>query len=286
MRTILGCCALAFLLFCVGCTETIREVVAPSDLSPPLGLQSITGDSMVTLFWWCSNYEDDLDGYIIYYQQGEYEDDPQEDIPTGFVLVDSLEVTPPSAGQLWVDIGGLSNGQTYSFLVVAAMDDWGSISNTSNIIEDTPRAETVGDDTIYDYDDQPDLAAFEFADFSVASCETLDLNWNTPSGLGDLMYEVFSPGAGFPLRPWINGINGGEVQDIGYMADWDDADVAPSLGYAETGHSLEVLMGHVYAVKTGDDHYAKIHVTGIDGDLDWIRFKSAYQPDTGNPEYK
>lgn len=285
MKTIFVIGGILLLLSFLGCTkEEITQIVAPEELSPPLGLFSITGDGKVTLFWWCSNYEDDLDGYIIYYREGEYGGGPQDTVPSGFVMIDSVEVSPPCADQIWVDIDGLENGKTYSFLVVAAMDDWTTISHTSNIVEDTPRDESTGESTIYAYQSDPTKAGFELSDFSVIDCTGLDSNYDTPSGDGDIMCERFNPGAGF--RAWIDGINGGEVQDIGYMSDWDYADEAPASGYAETGHSIEVLMGHVYAIRTGDNHYAKVHITGIDANYNWIRFKAAYQPDPGNHEYK
>lgn len=283
MKTIFAVFGMLFLLLIAGCSET-EEIVAPSELPPPLGLNSITGDKKVTLFWWCSNYEDDLNGYRIYYSQGEYGGNPVETIPGQFQQVDSIEVDAPCAGQRLVDIEGLQNGVTYSFLVVASMDDWNKTSHTSNIIEDTPRDESRGEERIYAYQSDQTDAGFELSDFSVIDCSGLDANYDTPSGDGDIMCEQFDPGAG--MRAWIDGINGGEVQDIGYMSDWDNADKAPTNGYSVSGHSIEALMGHVYAVRTGDNHYAKIQITGIDDYHNWIRIKAAYQPDPGNPQYK
>jgi len=284
MKAIFAVSGLLILLLVAGCSEK-KEIIAPSQLPPPLGLNSITGDEKVTLFWWCSNYEDDLNGYRIYYVQGEHEGNPVETIPGQFVQIDSIEVDAPCAGQRWVDIEGLQNGVTYSFLVVASMDDWSKTSHTSNIIEDTPRDETTGEETIYAYQSDQTSAGFELSDFSVIDCSDLDANYDIPSGNGDIMCERFNPGAG--VRAWIDGINGGEVQDIGYKSDWDLADKAPMNGYAESGHSIEALMGHVYAVRTGDNHYAKIQITGIDGEsYNWIRLKAAYQPDPGNRQYK
>lgn len=72
MKAIFAVSGLLILLLVAGCSEK-KEIIAPSQLPPPLGLNSITGDEKVTLFWWCSNYEDDLNGYRIYYVQGEHE---------------------------------------------------------------------------------------------------------------------------------------------------------------------------------------------------------------------
>jgi len=286
MKKSLALSSVLLAVLILGCTEE-QITSPPEELSPPLGLVSVTGHEKVTLFWWCSNYEDNLNGYIIYYKEGATTNqDPQETIPTGFEVIVRDTVAAPSAGQRWVDVvEGLENGVTYSFLVVAAMEDWGTISHTSNIVEDTPREETATETTIYAYQSNPTQAGFELSDFTVVSCAGLDANYDTPSGTGDIMCERFDILAG--TRAWIDGINGGEIQDLGYMSDWNDADRAPASGYASTGHSLEAIATHVYAIKTGDNHYGKIHITGVDGlNHSWIRFKAAYQPDPNNREYR
>jgi hypothetical protein len=280
--------ALSFVVLAVlvlGCTEE-QIIGPPEELSPPLGLVTVTGHEEVILYWWCSNYEDNLSGYIIYSKEGATADqDPQETIPTGFEVVGRDTVGAPSAGQRSVYIEGLQNGVTYSFLVVAAMEDWGTISHTSNIVEDTPREETATEITIYAYQSDPTQSGFELSDFTVVSCVGLDANYDTPTGTGDIMCERFDILAG--TRAWIDGINGGAIQDLGYMSDWNEADIAPALGYASTGHSLEAIATHVYAIKTGDNHFAKIQITGMDGlNYSWIRFKAAYQPDPNNREYR
>jgi hypothetical protein len=274
------------LVVAFGCDEdsVLPDVVDPDDLSPPLGLLSITGDGKVTLFWWCSNYGDDLDGYVIYMIEGALGGDPGQEVPAGFTALDSIQVAGPCSQQISVDVDGLTNGTTYSFLVVAAKDDWDDISHTSNIIEDTPRPETAGVARLYAKQVDATEAGFEMDDFSVVDCTNLDdQTYDNPAG-GDAMCERFDIGVG--TRMWLDGINGAEIQDIGYMADWDDADRAPAAGYAATGHSVEAIMGHVYAVKTSDVNYAKIQVTDLDTNDGWIEIKTAYQPQVGNTEYK
>jgi hypothetical protein len=284
MRTLTTLLALSVTIGLIGCGDDVTEILSPEELSPPLGLRSITGDASVTLFWWCSNYGDDLVGYKVYMAEGSLAGNPQENVPSAFAVVDSLVVDPPCHSTRSIEIDGLVNGTTYSFLVVAVEDDdWNEISHTSNIVEDTPRAETAVDVTLYAYQSDPTQAGLELLDFSVVDCSDI-LDYNTVSGFGDIMIERFNPGAG--MRAWIDGINDGWIQDLGYMADWDGADEAPGQGYAAAGHSIEALLGHVYAIWTGTDHFGKIQVLDIDEDFNWVRVKAAYQPAQGEPEYK
>ena len=82
-------------------------------------------------------------------------------------------------------------------------------------------------------------------------------------------------------------MNDGGLQDLGYMTDLNEADMAPSDGYSEEGKSIAVLLGHVYAVKTGDNHYGKLIITNIGGAPDYaITFNAAFQMQAGNRNYK
>ncbi len=275
-----------FLALCAtGCSdETINRIVSPEDLSPPLGLQSITGDGQVTLMWWCSNYSDDLVGYKVFAAEGAYQGDPRDTLPAGFSVVDSIAVTPPCNERLQMEITGLANGTTYSFLVVAARNEWKEISNTSNIVEDSPRPESAQEAVLYARQVNPSQAGYELSTFSGADATSLDQNYDTASGIGDIMCERFNPGAG--MRAWIDGINGARIQGVGYLQDWQNLDEAPAAGYSNPGHSVEALLGHVYVVWTADDHYAMIQVMEIDESFEWIRIKAAYQTQVGNRELK
>jgi len=272
-----------------GCEDKITEVISPEKLSPPLGLKSVTGDQSVFLFWYTSNYENDLDGYIIYQYDGQYPDKgAPEDIPAFFNPVDSLNVNPPSDDIQSITIGNLNNGDTYSFLVVAAKDDWSKVSQPSNIIYDTPREESATYDRIYGYAQNKEESGYELSNFSVTDLTGLNTTtYITPSGIGDIICEKFAPRPGAD-RVWLAGCNNGQIQDLGYMSDWDDADIAPSTGYFPSGYSVQAIQGHVYAVKTGDSpaHYGKIHVLDVSIPSAWVSFKACFQTDPGNREYK
>jgi hypothetical protein len=271
------------MLTIAGCGDDVTNILEPDDLAPPLGLSSITGDEQVRLWWWCSNYDSNLLGYKIYMAETSAPGNPVQEIPAGFAAVDSLEVSAPSNTQRSIAITGLTNGTTYSFLVVAVKDEWNDISHTSNIVADTPRPETAAVARLHAKQVDEALAGFELSDFTIVDCTDLEGEYNTSTG-GDIMAERFDPGAG--NRLWLDGINGAQLQDIGYMGDWLDADVAPPDGYADTGHSVEALLGHVYAIRTADNHFAKIQVMGVNVADGYVEIKAAYQSQDGNTNYK
>jgi hypothetical protein len=272
------------LLIAQACEET-TETVAPEDLNPPLGLYSVTGDSSVALGWYTSNFEDDLDGYFIYVYEGIYADDEsQEEIPAGFFKADSLDVIAPSSGEIVVTLTGLDNGENYSFLVVAAKDDWKDVSYTSNIIIDTPRPEVTNLTLKNQNLDQTDCAL----KFSSSAPYVEVVDYNDPGA--KVMFESFNAGLGD--RSGLVGVQGrAEVQDLGFMSDWDTADVAPTEGYPGADFSVTARAGHVYAIRTTGTpaYYAKIYIAGIAGDpsddTDVATVWAAYQTDPNNPEY-
>ncbi len=277
-------------LWITGCSEQTTETVSPETLSPPLGLKSITGDGEITLLWYTSNYEDDLSGYFVYKYDGAYSSsNAPEEIPSSFTKIDSLSKSSPSNNIQSRTITGLQNGTTYSFLVVAAKDDWSKQSQPSNIINDTPREETEAgsSDTIWASSVHKNKSGYELSDFSVSDMNDINTsNYSTTDGEGDFICEKINFQGGIAYRLWLAGTNNGGVMDLGYMSEWNEADLAPSSGYAATGYSLTAIPGHVYAVKTGDSHYGKIQVINIDVDAGWVSFKACYQTKVNERQYK
>ncbi len=278
-------------LLLLGCEDKITEVISPEKLSPPLGLKSVTGDGKVTLIWYTSNFESDLDGYLIHQSEGAYFDlDPRKDIPAAFTSTDpeTLKTFGMSNIQRSKTISGLTNGQTYSFLVVAAKDDWTEISYTSNIVRDTPRPEKSEYVTVYARFAKAefiDSCGYELFDFTRVSMSGINQDYDTPPNyIGDIICEKFDPGAGD--RVWLAGANGALMMDLGFMSDWDDADTAMAAGYVDPGYSLTAVPGHVYSVKTGDNHYAKIHVEETNITDGWVTFKACYQTKPGSRQFK
>jgi hypothetical protein len=290
---------LVILLVIFGCGDEnkIFNTIEKEDLAPPLGLRSVTQNEQVTLFWYTSNYEDDFGGYFIFQAEGDYTASSSDSSinESIFSKVDSLEFSDPSDAVVSVVITGLTNGTTYSFTVVSFdKDDKEKISFPSNVVKDTPRpdistvsitsastGDVAGDDT---------HAGFDFHNFDVVAVpDALGPTYTTEDGIVDMVNEAFDPSAGNTnIRPWIAGMNGAGLQDLGYMDDLDDSDMAPVTGYSANGKSISVLLGHVYAIRTGDDHYGKLVITQIDSVENnyAITFNAALQLNSGDRNYK
>ena len=290
--------SVAILLACSE-TDTIFETLDKTKMSPPLGLTSVTQNGQVTLFWYTSNYEKNFGGYYIFQANGNLSTQSSDSsLSAAFVKVDSLvfNASNASTGSLIFSdkvqstvIRGLTNGQTYSFAVVAYnRKDKKEISYPSNIVTETPRpdiatvvlksastGQVTGDDS---------KAGFDFDTFSVVS---VPANGYTNDNGADIVNEAFDPGKAGDIRAWLAGMNGAGLQDSGYMDHLDGADIAPDKGYSEQGKSIAVLLGHVYAVKTGNNKYGKLLITKIGGAPDYeITFNAAFQTQAGNRNYK
>lgn len=289
----------AFVLLHIACkdAETIFKTLEKSKLAPPLGLQSITQNQQITLFWYSSNYEKDFGGYFVFQADGDLTAASNDSaLGSAFVKVDSVVFNEKDADtkNYSDDVvplvrQGLTNGKTYSFAVVTYnKKDKKKISYPSNIIKDTPRPEistitlksastnqVAGDDT---------QAGFDFDTFAVV--EVPAKGYVNANG-ADIINEAFDPSSGSSIRPWLAGMNGGGLQDLGYMENLDKSDVAPEQGYSLEGKSIAVLLGHVFAVKTGENKFGKIIVTAIGDAPDYsITFNAAIQTQAGNRNYK
>jgi len=258
----------------LGCNDNGPTIANPNDLAPPLGLESVTQDESVRLTWQASNYDEDRQGFQVYLASGTQSGTPQ-DIPSAFGSAPVEQIaTTAAAGSFSVVVDSLANGVTYSFLVVAYKDDGGTLSRPSNIVVDTPRRESAGTITLINGTGNPrylDVAA----DPPVAS---------TSSTGADILAQSFNAGAGD--RAGMVGQNGARVQDLGYVSSWDEIDEAP-LGagsYPDASYSVEVLPGHVYAVFTGDNHYAKVWIASLNTSDFGYALRVAYQPQAGNNE--
>lgn len=265
-----------------GCDET-TSILSPEDLNPPLGLTSVTGDGEVALAWFTSNFEGGLDGYKVYAYVGEITNlSSRSSIPSGFSAADSMSVSGSSSGTQSIEIDGLVNGQTYSFLVVAAKDDWTDISHTSNIVVDTPRPEVINVQLKDENLGQGDCC-LKFS----SSAPYVEIVGKTDPGAA-IMFESFDAGLG--KRSGLVGVQGrAQIQDLGYMLNWDMADEAPTTGYPLSDFSVTAIPLHVYAVRAVGYHYAKIFVAGITGvpedNSDVATVWVAYQTDPNNPDY-
>lgn len=290
-KILLAASALCFFLACNE-ADTIFKTVEQEKLAPPLGLRSVTQDRQVTLFWYTSNYEKDFGGYFVFMATGNYTHlSSDSSINTSvFTKVDSVSFSGPSDEVISRQIKGLTNGTTYSFVVVSYnKKDKSKISYPSNIVADTPRPEVqtviLKSASTNDVKGDDSQAGFDFGTLQVVAVPATGYT----GGEADIINEAFDPSASKQnIRPWIAGMNGAGVQDLGYMDSLDETDIAPEQGYSEPGKSIAVLLGHVYAIKTGDNHYGKILITRI-GDASnnyEIEFNAAVQLKTGDRNYK
>ena len=266
--------SLLILPLSAGCGEDGITLANPEDLAPPLGLTSVTGDESVTLMWQASNYDEGRQGFQVYQTTGTQTGTP-EDIPVAFGSAPVMETeTATSAGTFTATVDNLTNGVTYSFLVVAYKDDGDKISRPSNIVVDTPRQESAGTITLINGSGNA-----RYLDVSLDPAQPY-----TSSIGADVLAQSFNAGAGD--RHGMVGVNGARIQDLGYVPDWDEIDAAPGgVGsYPNASYSVEVLPGHVYAVFTGDNHYAKFWVISLNGGNFGFTLRVAYQPQSGNTE--
>jgi hypothetical protein len=255
-----------------GCEDTINTL-DPEDLAPPLGLTSVTGDESVTLHWQASNYGEDREGFQIYQLTGTASGTPEE-VPDNFDDTPIEVDDDRDAGAFSHTVTGLNNGTTYSFLVVAFKDEGDEISRPSNIITDTPRQGSASTQILI----QPNNSAFLdiHADPAVATLNS--------SSAADVQAQSFNAGLGD--RHGLVGVNGARIQDLGFVATWDEVDEAPLGGasYPNADFSVQALTGHVYAVFTPDNRYGKIWVRSLNSGNFGMQVSVAFQPQAGNNE--
>jgi hypothetical protein len=293
--TYLILCLFIFILACNG-ADTIFNTVEKTKLAPPLGLHSITQNGQVTLMWYTSNYEDDFGGYFVFQGNGDLTSQSSDSaLGIAFVKVDSVifnlknddNIQESDAVVSYIRTG-LTNSTTYSFAVVTFnRKDKKKISYPSNIIKDTPRPDiqsivlksastnqVSGDDA---------HAGFDFDTFTI---KDVPASGYTNTNSADIINEAFDPSSRGDIRPWLAGMNGAGLQDLGYMNNLDGSDIAPIDGYSEQGKSIAVMLGHVYAVSTGAGKYGKMIITNIDTINYSIQFNAALQQQVGNSNYK
>lgn len=265
-----------------GCTEDgVRTVtVEPDDFTPPptpRGVYSVTGDGYVFVAWYGEYNPDlsnipDLDGFLIY-RAREWDNE--------YILIAEVGREEYS----YTDYK-LQNGSTY-YYAVSAIDFTGNESELSYELKDTPRPAGKAV-MLVDYFLQPEFSGFDFSRY-----EAGHQPYNLPG------VDIYF-GVDVDVRvPYIYSDNGTEMQDLGWTESMDDIDVSPKQGF--TSLFVEAIVGHTYAFRTPDAHYAKIRITDMriewggfeDPDTkeiyqdvvdSWITFDWAYQLQPDNPE--
>jgi hypothetical protein len=281
MRTVLVLFVALSAILIWGCEETVTKTVERSELNPPLGLRSITGDSQVTLRWYASNYEEDFGGYVIYQATDDYQQIAPEELPAAFEAVDTLEVFGSSSPTIHTVLG-LANGTTYSFALRAVDENLTKQSYPSNIVSDTPRP--YGTATIYQQESSQH-SGFDFSEeVTVPYTDTqCDIFLDVYTIATNLHFSLTSPDQANPtLRTTV-------IQDLGYTESFDTIDISPMQGW-DPDYSVDVLNmeDHTFALKTEDNHFVKLRVldTGGTDPNQWVLFEYGYQTVPGDPNFK
>ncbi len=228
----------------------------------PTGVNSVTGDESVLIYWYAVG-ENDIDHYSIYRSNSG----PNEN----FVRIATVsELTTEYTDN------NVTNGHTYYYRL-RAVDDAGQASEFSNYAMDTPRPDGR-DVVIYDYHDGAnynrtgfDLYAHERVAYDSDDCDIfLDYDTNL---------RVFFINVRF---------NDYYIQDYGYATNFDEIGYAPEAGWSAL-NEVEAIEGHVYLLKLyhfEEWHYAKIWVQHLENGSRSMTFSWAYQTDAGNRELK
>ena len=216
----------------------------------PRGVRTITGDEQVVIEWY-PNGEYDLAGYEVWRGRDGTNFDSLADV--------SENVTR------YIDTT-VRNGETY-YYAVSAYDIEGNESELSpENAWDTPRPEGRNI-TLDDYNIFPERSGFDFS-----RPEKGSLSWDNPAT--DIYFGLDTEVG----VTYLYSDNETFMQDLGYHEHFDTVDVVPDMGY--TTLFVELIEGHVYAINTPDNNYAKIHVRELYDDA--VVFDWAYQTDPEN----
>lgn len=220
----------------------------------PRGVRTITGDGYVDIEWY-PNAEFDLAGYIVWRSTNNRDFDAIADLPSNITQYSDTDVR---------------NGRTYYYAVSAY--DSNNPSNESDLSPedawDTPRPE--GRNIILeDYNFEPDRSGFDFSNFGKGTIAWDDRTTDVYFGF-DTQVNV----------AYLYSDNGTKMQDLGFQDSFDGIDFVPTQGY--TTLFVELLEGHIYAIVTPDNNYAKIHVRRL-SDFDVV-FDWAYQTEPRNTQ--
>jgi hypothetical protein len=231
----------------------------------PTGVTTITLDRAVIIQWEPIILDpdyNDLAGYRIYRSL-----DNEEFLHIATVDADVESYTDEN----------VQNGITYYYTVTSFDFDGNESLPSYDSAYDTPRPEGF-DVYIYDFGSvgYSHLSGF---DFSSAG----RIPWDDNNC--DLFAEYDSDPQIRSYFLWL-GANGYVIQDMGYTDSFDDITYAPETGWSNFDY-IEAIIGHTYVLRTTDNHYAKVRVTGVVANPDYgIIFDWGFQVDPGNRELK
>jgi hypothetical protein len=265
----------AVILAGCGSDEEKTEV----EFAPPTALEiDGVGTSAIAVEW--SKSPDELlsnfEGYLVYWNPGGSLAGMQ---PSQFpASADSAAVTKTTHSYT---VQGLDEGTKY-FIHVRAYKSNGDFSRGTNEINASPRPEGTG--SIYEKasalenDSAFDLSEGQHYSFVIENASHCDIYLGTVQAndaSGDLYLK--SPDQVQSSNNWTS--RNTQLKDIGFAGDraaFDSLATTTDSGWLKK--SL-IIPNHVYAIKTPDNHFAKLWVIGTDGTSPnrTINFTYAYQ---------
>jgi hypothetical protein len=261
MKTVKIIALLAGLALIGGCED---ESTRYYDEYPaaPTGVNSVTGDESVLVYWYAVG-ENDIDHYSIYRSNSS----PDEDF---------IRIATVSESTTEYTDNDVANGETYYYRL-RAVDEANQASEYSDYAMDTPRPDGQNV-VIYDYHDGAnynrtgfDLYAHERVAYDSDLCDIfLDYDTNLNVFFINVRFDDYY------------------IQDYGYATNFDEIGYAPESGWSAL-NEVEAIEGHVYLLKLYHFetwHYAKIWVQHLENGSRSMTFAWAYQTDPGNRELK
>jgi len=272
---------LAVSVFVLSCEEVTTK--PPTEFAPPSNLQIVAiGVNSVQLAWSPSPDAglDDFGGYIIYSSPGiSYRDSLETSIPAS-VRRDTVAKSTTA-----VTIAGLSQNQKY-FFHVRGFKTNGDVTIGSNEVNAAPRPE--GTVMLYEFASELGFpSAFDFDQGEAVSMvwankDLIDIYLGTSDAQDqEGLLWIKSPHLVSSANDWtertslIKILGTGPFDSYTSVTDEDWTDHA------------EVQQGTVIAVKTPDNRYAKIKITGYLGQFPnrTVQFQWAYQPIPNYPRF-
>lgn len=247
------------LIISCGEKERIVEVPVPANCPPsaPTGVYSVNLDGTV-LICWRANPEDDIEGYDVYRGTSYY---------GSYNYLGSVDHTG-AASYCFEDLD-THNGLQFYYAVAAYDKDGLSSELSYEEVTGTPRPE--GEISLQDYSVLPLIAGYDLSSLSNTAQP-----YNAPST------DIFYSGSLGDARLIIARRDGVEIQDYGYVGDFDAVNYAPTEGWSPS-RSAEAIAGHCYIVRLIESdglHYAKLFVKSATGT--YVTFMWAYQTAPGN----
>jgi hypothetical protein len=237
----------ASVLFAVfGCDSEHCPCGLDDNMPPavPTGVNSITGDGYVIVYW-NPVYEEDLAGYGVYRSLTEF---------GKYTLIGVVYRDEDTE----FEDDNVANGVTY-YYAVDAFDYSGNESELSyETVDDTPRPE--GWDLAWCAKQfEPDEAGIAIVP------ETYDTPVFLPYNSAGAQYYLDAEDVAcmriMPRRDALGFPN--LIQDYGYAASPDEVSEAPTQGWSACDSGVEVILKHVYILKTSTGYYGKIWVSDI-----------------------